>query len=185
MHKLILLFIFLIINPALSFAQGEHTPYAGQEKREIKALSSEDIQGYLTGKGMGFAKTAELNHYPGPRHVLNIADELNLSEEQKAKTNIIFNDMKKKAINLGRLIIDKENNLDNLFANQQADQTQLKILVLEIAKLQGELRLVHLNTHLEMKRLLSAEQIQEYDELRGYGESNQKGQQHQQHKKHH
>lgn len=60
MHKLILLFIFLIINPALSFAQGEHTPYAGQEKREIKALSSEDINGYLTGHGMGFAKAAEL-----------------------------------------------------------------------------------------------------------------------------
>jgi Spy/CpxP family protein refolding chaperone len=165
----------LIINPVFSFAQGEHMPYAGQEKREIKALSSEDIQGYLTGQGMGFAKAAELNHYPGPRHVLDMADELSLSEEQKAKTNKIFNDMKTKAVSLGRLIIDKERNLNNLFANQHANQTELKTLVLEIAKLQGELRFVHLNAHLEMKGLLSGEQIQKYDELRGYGGAEGKG----------
>lgn len=175
MHKFILMFIFLIINPVLSFAQGEHKHYTGQEKREIKALSSEDIQGYLTGQGMGFAKAAELNHYPGPRHVLDMADKLNLSEEQKAKTNIVFNDMKTKVINLGRLIIDKEKNLDKLFESQEADQTQLKALVLEIAKLQGDLRFVHLNAHLEMKRLLSGEQIQKYDEQRGYGGTEGKG----------
>lgn len=175
MHKFILMFIFLMINPVLSFAQDGHKHYAGQEKREIKALSSEDIQGYLTGQGMGFAKAAELNHYPGPRHVLDIADKLNLSEEQKAKTNIAFNDMKTKAVNLGRLIIDKEKNLNNLFANHQAEQTELKALVLEITKLQGELRLAHLNAHLEMKRLLFSEQIQKYDELRGYGGTEGKG----------
>lgn len=169
MYKFILMFIFLIINPVFSFAQDEHKHYAGQEKREIKALSSEDIQGYLTGQGMGFAKAAEFNHYPGPRHMLDMADKLGLSEEQKAKTNIVFSDMKTKAVSLGKLIIDKERNLNNLFANQQADQTELKTLVLEIAKLQGELRLAHLNAHLEIKRLLSEEQIQKYDELRGYG----------------
>ena len=38
-----------------------------------------------------------------------------------------------------------------------------------IAQLRGELRLVHLLAHLEMKRVLSRGQIEKYDELRGYG----------------
>ena len=41
------------------------SPYTGQDKREIRALSKEEVHGYLSGDGMGFAKTAELNHYPG------------------------------------------------------------------------------------------------------------------------
>jgi hypothetical protein len=34
------------------------TPYAGQEQREIKALSAEEIQSYLSGSGMGLSKAA-------------------------------------------------------------------------------------------------------------------------------
>ncbi len=39
------------------------SPYAGQESREIKALSPEEISSLLSGKGMGFAKAAELNGF--------------------------------------------------------------------------------------------------------------------------
>ena len=46
-------------------------PYSGQQGRMIKALSSKEVQGLLQGKGMGMAKAAELNQYPGPRHVLD------------------------------------------------------------------------------------------------------------------
>ena len=42
------------------------SPYAGQEQREIQALSTEEIEGYLSGSGMGLAKAAELNHSPVP-----------------------------------------------------------------------------------------------------------------------
>jgi hypothetical protein len=40
-----------------------HAPsgsYAGQQSRDIKALSEEEVQGYLAGAGMGFARAAEL-----------------------------------------------------------------------------------------------------------------------------
>src|SRR5256886_16049718 len=59
------------------------SPYAGQETREIKALSRDEINSYLSGDGIGFAKAAELNHYPGPKHILQLADQLLLSEEQR------------------------------------------------------------------------------------------------------
>ena len=52
------------------------SPYAGEEGREIKALSAADVDAYLTGQGMGFAKAAELNGYAGPKHVLELAAEL-------------------------------------------------------------------------------------------------------------
>lgn len=46
--------------------------YTDQEDRIIKSLSSEDIKSLQTGTGDAFggmAKLAELNGYPGPRHV--------------------------------------------------------------------------------------------------------------------
>ena len=67
--------------------------YAGQEKREIKALSSEDVATYLEGKGMGLAKAAELNHYPGPVHVLALGSELGLTPDQRARTEMMFKKM--------------------------------------------------------------------------------------------
>src|SRR5262245_26723374 len=88
------------------------TPYAGQEQREIKALSAEEIQGYLSGSGMGLAKAAELNHYPGPKHVLDLAEPLQLSIEQRQKTQTIFAAMRTEAVRLGTQLIARERQLD-------------------------------------------------------------------------
>jgi hypothetical protein len=54
-------------------------PYAGQLTRSIKALSPEDIDELRKGAGMGLAKAAELNGYPGPLHVLALTTELRLT----------------------------------------------------------------------------------------------------------
>jgi Spy/CpxP family protein refolding chaperone len=40
-------------------------------------------------------------------------------------------------------------------------------------QLQGELRVTHLTAHLEMKKILSPQQVAKYDELRGYGKDKQ------------
>jgi len=168
MRKVFVVFTLLILIPLISFAQSGHSPYAGQEKREIKALSPEDIEGYMKGEGMGFAKAAELNRYPGPKHVLELAEELRLSKEQMLKTNKIYNRMHKEAVSLGRRIVERERILDNLFAKQEIDKKGLLEMTVEIGRLQGELRAVHLRTHLEMKGVLSSQQIDKYDTLRGY-----------------
>jgi hypothetical protein len=34
------------------------SPYAGQETRDIKSLSPEEVDAYLSGKGLGLAKAA-------------------------------------------------------------------------------------------------------------------------------
>jgi hypothetical protein len=58
------------------------SPYAGQERRSIKALSDNEVRDLAEGRGMGLARAAELNSFPGPMHVLELANELGLSEAQ-------------------------------------------------------------------------------------------------------
>jgi hypothetical protein len=47
------------------------SPYAGEQGRAIKALSQKEVSDLLDGAGMGYAKAAELNRYPGPMHTWN------------------------------------------------------------------------------------------------------------------
>lgn len=60
-----------------------HLPngYAGQQTREIKALSAQQAD-LLAGRGMRLARAGELNHYPGPAHVLELRDKLGLTSNQ-------------------------------------------------------------------------------------------------------
>ena len=164
----ILIFAVLIIGVALSASANQKSPYAGQEIRGIKALSQKEIDGYLGGKGMGYAKAAELNHYPGPRHVLDLSEQLALTSEQKSKTKKLFESMKKEAVSLGRELIDREKELDRLFAKEAIDNNQLESNLTEIGTLQAKLRYVHLSAHLEQKNILTSHQIKLYDQLRGY-----------------
>jgi Spy/CpxP family protein refolding chaperone len=142
--------------------------YAGEEQREIKALSDGEVADYLAGRGMGLARPAELNHHPGPRHVLDLAGPLGLSGEQVAATRRIFDEMQQQAIRLGERLVAQERTLDRMFADGVADEPALREAVTEAARIQGELRFTHLRAHVAMRRLLTAEQTARYDELRGY-----------------
>jgi len=144
------------------------SPYTGQERREIKALSKEEVDGYLSGDGMGFAKTAELNHYPGPRHVLELEAQLRLSDEQRKRTQAIFDEMKSKAVSLGKQLVEKEHLLDSRFAEGNISDGELEQLVTEISVIQAKLRAVHLRAHLAQRPVLTQDQIRHYEALRGY-----------------
>ncbi|MCI0404733.1 MAG: periplasmic heavy metal sensor [candidate division Zixibacteria bacterium] len=169
MKRLALLLTWVTVGSAAALAQTQRSPYSGEQKREIKSLSTDVVEGYLNGRGMGYAKAAELNSYPGPMHVLQLSDELGLTKKQKAETQKVFEQMRGEAVRLGKSIVEKETELNRLFAETEVNGGNLQAAVEEIAGLQGSLRLTHLRAHLEMKRLLSPEQVSKYDELRGYG----------------
>jgi len=154
--------------PALAASD---TPYAGQQQREIKALSQHEISGYLNGKGLGYAKAAELNQYPGPKHVLELSKELDLSKEQIKQSQHIFDQMKVYAVALGEQFIAKEQELDKRFSGNDIDDESLALLLSEIGALKTKLRYVHLKSHLEQKAILTKHQVQLYDQLRGYGKN--------------
>jgi len=144
------------------------SPYVGQERRTIKALSETDIRDLTEGRGMGLAKAAELNSYPGPLHVLELRSELGLSEAQRIASEALIAPMREKAASVGARIIEAEHNLDLAFAQSWISPTYLRQQINTIAMLQGELRAIHLETHLAQREILGPEQIIRYNELRGY-----------------
>jgi len=166
MKKLIYLAV-LIIFSTCSVANTQ-SPYAGQEHRKIKALSQQKISGYLTGKGLGYAKAAELNHYPGPKHVLDLAKELELTNEQVQKSAEAYKLMQEQAVYYGEKLVTKERELDLEFANSTINENILESLLSDIAILESKIRYVHLHAHLVQKTLLNEHQITKYDQLRAY-----------------
>jgi len=143
-------------------------PYAGQQSREIKALSGAEQAELLAGKGMGLAKAAELNGYPGPAHVLELAADLALSAEQRERTQRVWQEMDARAKLVGQQVVDAERELDALFASKQVTRERLAAQLDRIGTLQAQLRTVHLEAHLEQARILTPEQTSRYAALRGY-----------------
>jgi Spy/CpxP family protein refolding chaperone len=159
----------LVLSLPLLAVSEQASPYVGQQAREIKSMSADEIRGYLNGEGLGFAKAGELNHYPGPKHVLAMADHLDLSADQRIRIQAIAEAMGAAAVPLGRAIVDAERTLNARFANGTIDDASLESLTARIASLQGRLRHVHLSAHLATRAVLSANQITKYDQMRGYG----------------
>jgi len=175
--KFILFFALAVTSLATAFAE-QQSPYTANVANEIKALSPTEVDDYLNGKGMGFAKAAELNHYPGPRHVLDMADQLVLSEDQVHRTQRLFDAMRIRAVDLGRRLVEQERQLDQLFASGNVDPEALSAVLVEIATLQAEIRYVHLSAHVKQIALLTSEQVQSYDRLRGYDAMGRQGHSH-------
>ncbi len=147
----------------------QESAYADHTNRRIKALSPEEIASLETGAGMGMALAAELNGYPGPKHVLELADDLELTEEQRRQTQAMFETMQAGAIQIGAEIILEEAQLDSLFTAGTITESALEDFIARIAESHGKLRAVHLRTHLTMRALLSDHQAGLYNALRGYG----------------
>lgn len=153
---------------ASSGASGEPSPYSGMESRAIKAIPAKRVADIKAGKGAGYALTAELNGYPGPRHVLDLAGELKLSRGQRERTQALFETMRREARALGGDLVAREARLETMFASGRIDVESLRRSVTGIAEVEGRLRATHLKYHLAMKTLLSRAQITAYNRLRGY-----------------
>ncbi|MBO1077346.1 Spy/CpxP family protein refolding chaperone [Roseomonas marmotae] len=122
----------------------------------------------LAGRGMGFGLAAELNGYPGPMHVLEHADALSLTPEQRRTAEALRDRMAGEARILGARIVALEGELDQLFASGAAETGKLAALTTSIGALNGRLREVHLVTHIAMRDALEPEQRAAYARLRGY-----------------
>lgn len=142
--------------------------YAGQQARAIKSLSDGEIASLLEGNGMGYAKAAELNGYPGPMHVLEHAKELALSADQEAATRNLMVTHKAQVRGLGKELVQSERDLDQLFATRSIDIAALERQLGVIATRQAAVRASHLSTHLAQTALMTRAQVEKYNELRGY-----------------
>lgn len=135
--RVLFLIVFFLLSGPTALAQSTD---AAEPVRSIKSLSAERIAGLEAGHGLGYARAAERNGYPGPKHVLELADALALSDEQRIRTQALFDAMQARAIELGRALLAAE----------------------------AELRALHLQAHLAQIDVLDDRQIAEYARLRGY-----------------
>lgn len=170
MKTALLICMTIVLNFATAaLAEAPASPYVGQKVRAIKSLSPEDVDAYLSGKGAGLARAAELNGYAGPRHVLELASELELTVKQRAQTEALYAAMLSKATALGRVLVEKERELDRLFATRSIDAALLDRSLDDIGSLQAGVRGAHLEAHLAQVGILTEAQNARYARLRGYG----------------
>src|SRR4051812_45750665 len=161
----IVVFALILLVPAFAWAE---TPYAGMQSRQIKALSDQQIADLRAGRGMGLALAAELNGFPGPSHVLELADQLGLSPEQRSKDQEMFSKMKADTTPIGNRLIEQESDLDRQFSARTITAASLETATSAISRTQGELREAHLKYHLLTAAILDQAQLAKYAELRGY-----------------
>jgi LTXXQ motif family protein len=161
----VLIAVALAAGPSLAHSQ---QPYAGLEGRSIKALSEQQVAALRAGRGMGLALAAELNGYPGPMHVLELADSLDLSGQQRAKMQELLAAMKAEAIPIGEQLIAQEADLDKQFASKTITPASLAASTEAIGVTHAALRRTHLKYHLFTLEVLMPAQVQRYAGLRGY-----------------
>jgi Spy/CpxP family protein refolding chaperone len=147
-----------------------HAAEAAREGTGIPALPEEQVAAYLDGRAMWMAGVAELNHYPGPRQVLELVQQLGLTAEQQQATMNLYDELRPEAIGLGKQLVEQEQRLNRIFAWGQASEANIEQIVTDIGDLQARLRLTHLLAHISARELLTKEQLKRYDELQGYGE---------------
>jgi hypothetical protein len=157
----------LVLASTAAFAQ---SPYAGMQTRPIKALSEQQVADLKAGRGMGLALAAELNGYPGPAHLLELADKLDLAADQRSKLQELFASMKQEALPIGAKLLEQEAELDREFVSHTITAESLKSSTAAIAATQGILRETHLKYHLSTAALVTQSQMQRYSDLRGYGD---------------
>jgi len=160
-----------LVVVAVVFGMGAavaQAPYAGMQSRSIKALSDQEIADLRAGRGMGLALAAELNGYPGPSHLVELADKIGLSEVQRNSARGMFEAMK-----IGERLIAQEAALDKLFADHAITPETLSAATSEIGTTQAQLRAAHLKYHLSTVAMLEPSQIRQYSALRGYGDGAQ------------
>jgi Spy/CpxP family protein refolding chaperone len=161
---------FLLSGMASAQHAGHGAPsaYAGEEARAIKSLSDADIAELRRGGGWGLAKAAELNGMPGPAHLLELKDEIDLSPEQVGYIERVFQEMQQAAIEEGERLISGEQALEDAFRSRQVDEGNLQILLNAIEESRTHLRFIHLRAHLKVPDILTDQQIARYNTLRGY-----------------
>lgn len=162
--------VWLVFPPMLLSQEQVHThdgraPTSRESAHhEFLAAEREAIE---RGEGFGMAMVADQNGYPGPKHVLELKTELQLTADQQAGMEKLYAQMKERARSKGRELLEAEGRLGQMFAAERPE-AELREQAFRAATLRAELRWVHLTAHLDARKLLSPEQLAKYRRLRAH-----------------
>lgn len=152
--------------PAAAWAQHGHGGAGAQGHQAAQACLTEFEQVVGDGRGFGLAFAADQNGYPGPLHVLELKERLGLTPAQEARAQALMHAMFTESRPKSAALLEAEAKLRRLFAGGAADEAAVRAAAGEVERLRGEVRLVHLLTHLKTRGLLTEEQRRIYHEAR-------------------
>jgi len=182
MRKTLPVIAMLFAQPLL--AQQHDPAQHAQHVQQAQAVSKNEADHHAflqlerealeQGQGFGMALAADRSGYPGPKHILELREQLRLTAEQGAAVTSLMAAMKEKAQPLGRQILGAEKQLEELFRAGRSE-AELREETYRIATLRAQLRWVHLETHLKARKLLTPEQLAIYQQIRHGSESHAHG----------
>src|SRR2546425_13030043 len=161
------------LTAGTTVTQAQHAHGGGdghaQGHLAVQACASEFEKVVGEGRGFGMAFAADQNGYPGPMHVLELKDRLTLTADQAAKAQALMHAMYSESKPKSARLLEAEAKLRRLFADRAADDAAVRAAVAEVERARGEVRLVHLLTHLKTRDLLTEDQRRLYHEARWGG----------------
>lgn len=144
---------------------GADAPAAAPHRRVHAAL--QEIESVIaTGRGGGLAFVADQNKYPGPAHVLELKDRLQLTAPQERQMEMLQTAMFAASRPASSRFLEAEARLRRLFADGLADEPRVRAAVAEVERARTEVRLVHLLAHLQTRVVLTEDQRRIYHEAR-------------------
>jgi Spy/CpxP family protein refolding chaperone len=141
-----------------------HGSGAGQLAAQRCETEFEQVIGQ--GRGFGMAFAADRHGYPGPMHVLELREQLQLSVEQTRQIEALMQAMFAESRPRSARLLEAEGRLSALFAGGRAEEAAVRAAVADVEQARREVRLVHLLTHLRTRDLLTGEQRRLYHEAR-------------------
>jgi len=145
--------------PVAAF-QGHHEAAIAQAAHH--ALLEQEREALEQGQGFGMALVADRNGYPGPKHILELQQELELTPAQEEQVRSLFERMHAQAVTAGGKVLAKEDELESSFASGTPDEPTVRRLLADAAAARAELRWIHLSAHLEARELLTPAQRARY-----------------------
>jgi len=125
----------------------------------LSGVSEQEKEALLKGGGLGAGMIAMMNGYPGPKHVLEMGDELELTDAQRESIGTIYGKVKAESVELGTELVEKDKALAALFTSGSVSTKDVEKRSREIGELQGRLRAAHLNAHVQTHAELTPAQL--------------------------
>ncbi len=129
-------------------------------------MDASEREAIETGQGFAMARAAEAHGLPGPKHILEYADVLELNALQRDRMTILMRSMRTAALKEGQAVLQAEAAIDAELARSTPDAARVAELTEVVGRARGRLRNVHLTTHLAAAPVLTSAQRAKYVQLR-------------------
>ncbi len=139
----------------------------------LGGVSAQEKEALLKGAGLGAGMIAMMNGYPGPKHVLEMGDELELTAAQRESIGTIYGKVKAESVKYGTELVEKDEELAALFTSGSVSTDKVEKLSRDIGELQGRVRAAHLNAHVETFEALTPAQRETLSSMQGMHQMHQ------------